>query len=110
MAKIVTHVKLGDVADGAGKFNPRRSRADDDEVEWRMPAVLLHVTLSQFEGEKHTAPNLGGVFDGLEAGRQRRPIVFAEVAVCGAGGQDEIVVGKFRAGSHSDRPGLDVNR
>ena len=94
VAKIVAHVELGDIADGAGKFDAGRAAADDDEIERRMPAVLLHLALGEFEGEQHAAADLDGVFNAFEAGSEGRPFVFAEVGVSGAGGEDEIVVAK----------------
>ena len=70
MAEVMAHIKFGDVADGSGKLNASRAAADYDEVERRMPAVFLHLTLGQFEGQEDTTANFGGVFDGLQAGSE----------------------------------------
>ena len=96
VAKIVAHVKLRDVADGAGKLHAGGPAADDDEVQRRMPAVLDHLPLGQLEGQQHAAANLDGVFNGFQAGRKRRPLVVAEVGVRGSGGQDKVVVVELR--------------
>ncbi len=97
VAEVVAHVELGDVADGAGQLDAGGPAADDDEIERRVPAVLDHLALGQLKGQQHPAANLGGVFDGLEAGRERSPLVVAEVGVGGAGGQHQVVVGELRA-------------
>ena len=73
---------------------PGGSAADDDEIERRVPALLQHLALGQFEGQQHAAANLGGVFDGFEAGRERLPLIVAEIGVRGAGGEHEVVVGE----------------
>ena len=97
MAEVVAHVELGDVADGAGQLDAGGPAADDDEVERRVPAVLDHLPLGQLEGQQDAAANLDGVFDGFEAGSERRPLVVAEVGVGGAGGEDEVVVRELGA-------------
>jgi hypothetical protein len=74
----VAHVELGDVGDGAGEFDAGGAAADDDEVEGWVPAVLDHLALGQFEGEQHAAADFRGVFDGFEAGSERRPLVLAK--------------------------------
>ena len=74
VAKVVAHVELCDVADGAGELDAGGAAADDDEVEGRVPALLEHLALGQLEGQQHAAANLDGVFDGLEARREAAPI------------------------------------
>ena len=97
MAEVVAHVELRDVANGAGKFDPGGSAADDDEIQRRVGALLQHLALGQLEGQQHAAANLGGVLDSFEAGRERLPLIVAEIGVRGAGGEDEIVVGEAGA-------------
>ena len=92
VAEVVAHVELGDVADGAGKFDAGGPSADDDEVQFGVGAGLYHFALGQFKGEQDAAANFGCVLDGFEAGRELGPVVFAEVGVGGAGAQDEVVV------------------
>ena len=67
MAKVMAHVLLCDVTDGACQFNSSGTATDDHEVEWRMPAVDLHLPLGKLKGEQNTATDLYGVFEGLEA-------------------------------------------
>ena len=45
MAEIVPHIELRDIADGASEFYASRAAADDDKIQRRMPAVLLHLAL-----------------------------------------------------------------
>ncbi len=98
MAEVAAHVELGDVADGSGEFHAGGTASDNDEVEGRVPAVLDHLALGEFEGKKDAAANLEGVFDGLEAGGKGRPLVPAKVGVGSAGGEDQVVVGELCAG------------
>ncbi len=111
VAKVVAHVELRDVADGAGELDAGGAAADDDEVERRVPALLEHLPLGQFEGQQHAAANFDGVFDGLEAGRERLPLIVAEVGVRGAGGENEVVVVEARAAGQRDLPrgGVDAD-
>ena len=83
--------------------------ADDDEIERRMPALLDHLPLGQLEGQQHAAANLDGVFDGLEAGRERLPLVVAEVGVRGAGGEHKVVVVELSAAGQRHLPRGDVD-
>ena len=109
VSKIMAHVELSDVADGAGQFDASGTTADDYEVERRVPALLKHLALGELEGQQHAAANLDRVFNGFEAGRERFPFVVAEVGVGGAGGQDEIVVVEACAAGERDlaRGGVD---
>ena len=109
VAEVVAHVELGDVADGAGELHAGGSAADDDEIERRVPALLEHLPLGQLKGQQHAAANLGGVFDGFEAGRERLPLVVAEIGVRGAGGENEIVVVEARAAGQRHLPRGDVD-
>jgi len=68
VAEVVAHIELCDVGDGSGQLDAGGSAANDDEVERRVPAVLDHLALGQFEGEQDTAANLGGVLDVLSPG------------------------------------------
>ena len=92
VAKVVAHVKLRDVADGAGDFDAGGSPADDDEVQFGVGAGFHHFALGQFKGEQDAAANFGCILNGFEAGRVLGPVVLAEVGVGGAGAQDEVVV------------------
>ena len=53
------------------------------------------LALGAFEGQQQAAADLGGVLDGLQAGRDGFPLVVAEIVVGGAGGDDQRVVGHF---------------
>ncbi len=109
VAEVVAHIELGNVGDGSGQLDAGGSAADDDEIERWVPAVLDHLALGQFEGEQHTAANLGGVFDGFESWRKRSPVVAAEVGVGGTGGQHQVVVRELGAAGQGDLPRIRVN-
>ena len=109
MAEVVAHIKLGDVGDGSGQLDAGGSTADDDEIERRVPAVLDHLALGQFEGEQDAAANLGGVLDGFETGRKRSPIVAAKVGVGGAGGEHQVFVPELCAAGQGDLPRIGVD-
>ncbi len=107
--EIVTHVELRNVADGAGEFDASRPAADDDEIERRMPALLQHLPLGQLEGQQHATANFGGIFDGLEARRERLPLIVTEVGVRGAGSEHEVVVVEACAAGQRHVPRVDVD-
>ena len=48
--------------------------------------------LRQFKSEQHAAANFERVFNGLQAGSERLPVVVSEVGVARARGDDEVVV------------------
>jgi hypothetical protein len=50
------------------------------------------LALRGLEGDEDPAPDLGRVLDGLEPGRDRRPLRMVEVRVMGAGRDDQGVV------------------
>ena len=63
-----------------------------------------HLALCQLEGQQHTAANLGGVLDGLESRRKRRPVVVAKVGVSGPGGQHQVVIRELGAAGQRHTP------
>ncbi len=107
--EVVTHVELRNVADGAGEFDARGAAADDDEIQRRMPTLLHHLPLGQLEGKQNPAANLDRVFNGLEAGRERLPLVVAEIGVRGAGREHEVVVVESRAAAQHHLPSNHVD-
>ena len=93
MTEIPRQRVLGDLAERAREFDPRRPGADDHE---RQPGRALRCVLLAFgelEGREDATPNLQGVADALQARRKGRPPFATEVRVPGTGGDDEIVVG-----------------
>ena len=73
--------------------------------------MLHHLALGQLEGQQHATPDLGGVLYGLQPGRERSPLVVAEVGMRGPGCQDKVVVGHAGAArqAHLPRLGVDGN-
>ena len=55
--------------------------ADNHEVERRMCPLLHHLALGKLEGQQHTAPYLGRVFNSLQAGSKLGPVTPPEVGV-----------------------------
>ena len=53
------------------------------------------------EGEKDAVADVEGILEGLEAGRERRPLVVAEVGVGGPRGEHEEVVAELAVGQHA---------
>ena len=85
---------LRQLGDGAGEFDAGRTGADDDEGQKRRAPLRIGLALGAFEGHQNTPPQRGGVFQRLQAGRERLPFVVAEIGVTGAGGENERVVGQ----------------
>ena len=84
--------------DRAGKLDPCRTSADNDEGQKRRPLLFVGLALGLFEGEEYAAANGRRVLERLEARRERLPIVMAEIGVPRAGRQHERVVAQRRAG------------
>ena len=76
--------------------SPRRSGRPPitTKVSHARARVGVGLLLGRLEGQQHAAADLEGVGQRLQAGRERRPVVVAEVAVGGAGGDDQVVVGQ----------------
>jgi hypothetical protein len=86
--------------------------AHDHELERRVGPGLQLLPLGQLKRQQDTAADLGGVLNGLEPRRELGPVVVAEVAVRGAGGEDEVVVEHLRAALQANAPRhrVDVQR
>ena len=87
-------VSLGQFGNGAGEFDAGRTGADDDEGQKRRAPLRIGFALGAFEGHQNTPPQRGGVFQRLQAGRERLPFVMAEISMAGAGGENERVIGQ----------------
>ena len=111
VAEVAMHIETSDVGDCAGEFDAGGPSSDNNEVEGRVRALLHHLPLSKLKGEQNAAANFGGVFDGLEAGRERTPFVVAEVRMRSAGGDDEVIKCELRSRgtSNGTRCGVDAN-
>src|SRR5207244_1853260 len=62
------------------------------------------LALGEFKGEQNPTADFKRVFNGLEAGGVRLPLVVAKVGVGGAGGNNQIVVGQFLLAGLDDAP------
>ena len=81
-----------DLGDGARHLDAGRAAADDDEGQEAALLGLIGRKLGLLEREQNAAPDARRVFDALEAGRELRPLVVAEIGVRRAGRDDQIVI------------------
>ena len=91
MAEIRGKSAVGKLRDRAGHFYPGRTRADHNEGEKPPPLGGIGLCLGTLEGQQDPSPQIGGVVDGLQAWRVRRPTVVSEIRVLRAGRQNEII-------------------
>ena len=103
------HVTL-DLGQRAGELDARGPATHDHEVEIRLPRHRVGLHLGELEGEQDAPPHLERILDGLEPGREGRPVVAPEIGVVGPRGDDEPVVGECGAVGKRDPPGIHVNR
>src|ERR1700693_5856570 len=92
-AEIVREGVTADFGEGSGEFDSGGACAYDHEVQRIVTFAGSGTPFGEFEGEQNAAADFERVLDGLEAGRERLPLVVAEVGVAGAGGDNERVVG-----------------
>ena len=90
LRKSAGSVSLRQFGDRAGQLDAGRPGADDDEGQQRRAALRIALALGALEGEQDAPPQRGGVLQRLEAGRERLPIVMAEIGVARAGGEDQV--------------------
>ena len=96
-AELAAQRVAGDLGEGAGELHAGGAAADHHERE---PGAALHrigLALGALECGEHAPADLERVFQGLQSRRVRRPLVVPEIAVGGAGGKDQVVVGELIA-------------
>src|SRR5579872_1303631 len=91
-----------DLRQCSGKLNARWTTAYDHEVQRKMRFATESLLLSQFKSKQYAAADLEGIFDGLQAGRVRLPIIVAKVGMAGSGGDDEVVIRHIEIGQADD--------
>ena len=91
-----------DLAERARQLDPGRAATDDDERHPLAPDLGIRLAFGRFERDQDPPAHLEGVLDGLEARRERRPLVVAEVRVASPGRHDEGVVVDRPAVGHQD--------
>ena len=99
VAEVAAQRVAPDLGHGAGHLDAGRAAAHDDEGEVGVPADRVGLPLGALERQQHPAADLERVLQALEPGRERLPLVVAEVGVPGAGGDDQVVVGDASAPS-----------
>jgi hypothetical protein len=90
-----------------GQFDASRTAADNYEVQRTSRASPGDLALCQFEGEQNAPADFERIFNGLQAGRERLPIVMSEVGVARARGYDQVVIGNI-ALRGLDAPALEI--
>ncbi len=86
-----------DLGEGAGEFDAGGAAADHHESEPGGAFRGVGFALGALEGEQHAAADFVGILQRFQARRVHRPVVVAEIAVGGAGGDDQAVVGDLVA-------------
>ena len=89
-AEILGERAVGQLGDRARHLDAGRAAADDDEVQQPRALGRVGLGLGLLEGEQDAAADVGRVVDGLQAGRERRPVVVAEIGVLRAGREDQL--------------------
>ena len=79
VAKIVAQRVPGNLSESARQLDAGRSAAHDHEVEPFAANLRIRLALGVLECQQHATPNLGGVLDGFQAGRDGRPLIVAEI-------------------------------
>src|SRR5262249_59248427 len=81
VAEVLWQRELRQFGDGAGELDAGRARADDGKGEQRLAPLGIAFAFGTLEGDQDAAAQRGGVFQGLEAGRERLPFVMTEIGV-----------------------------
>ena len=92
VAKVLVQDLGGEIGDRARQLDAGRAAPDDDEGEQSTFLLGIVGALGRFQRRQHAPPDLECVVEILETGRDRDPVVVAEIAGLGAGGDDQIVV------------------
>ena len=79
-----------DLAERAGELDAGRAASDDHERHPFAPDLGIGLAFGRLERDQDPPAHLEGVLDGLEARRERRPLVVAEVRVARAGRHDSV--------------------
>ena len=101
---------LRDLAHRAGHLHPGRAAADHGEGHPGVALGRVGGALGPLEGADDAGADVERVGQRLQARRVRRPFVVAEVAVRGAGGDDQVVPGDPLAAVDADAAAGDVDR
>ena len=89
-----------DLGEGSGQFDTRRSATNDHESEQFANLVRIRGALRGLESQEDAATDLRGIFNSLEPGSERLPLVVAEVVVCGSSRNHERVIFQYAVGEN----------
>ena len=97
LAKLVVQGMARDFSQHACEFNTGRAASDDHKLKGRFALFGVSffaqaLTLGEFEGQQNAAADLESVFNRLQTGRQRLPLLVAKVSVGRSRGDDQKVV------------------
>src|SRR5215218_5887351 len=92
VSELVLKRMASDFGHRACHLDAGRSASDDDERERFVPLLDFDLTLGRLEGQQHATTDFGCVLNRFKTWSERLPFRVAEVAVPGAGGDDERVV------------------
>ena len=81
-----------DLGERPGHLDSGRPAANHDEGQQRGPLLRIALPLRVLERQQHTPPDLEGILERLESGRDAPPLVVSEVRVGRPGGDDQEVV------------------
>src|SRR5262249_40508672 len=99
-----------DLGDGAGHLHAGWPPADDDEGEQRLAFDRIRLALRSLESAEYTAANLERVLKPLEPGSEHLPLVVADIAMSGAGADQQVIVGELRLVTQGNTPRIDIDR
>ena len=77
---------------GPGQFHSGGTAPTTTKLSCTCSFSSLACALRQFKRKQHPPPDFQRIFDGLQAGRKRLPLVVAEIGVTRSRGHDQIVV------------------
>src|SRR5579859_8075993 len=91
-SKVVPDRVVRNLGQCSREFNTGWTRAHDDERQPFATLLWILFPFRSFERVQDLVPDLGGFFDGLQAGSIAPPIVMAEVEIRRTGGDDQRIV------------------
>ncbi len=109
-SKLVAQRLARNFRECSGELDAGGTAANEHEGEQLLPPRWICFMLSALEREQDAAANLEGILERLEAGRMARPLVVPEIAVAGAGRDDQVVVPDGRSLVQPHFPRGQINR
>ena len=109
MTKILRQCLARNLGDRSRHFHAGRPAADDDEVHCRRSRRRVLRFLGKFEGHQDASPDLNGVLEALQTGRELFPFGVAEIGMARPSRDDEVIIMNFALPRpHNVRPDVDL--